>query len=66
MRKFIIVNWLSAGFASPALATQQHLVVQDSSGYYAVIDAHPSKTAGLKMLGKTWRLRQPRRRRAGT
>jgi len=29
------------------------LVVQDSSGYYAVIDADPSKTAGLKMLGKT-------------
>ena len=52
MRKFIIVSLLSAGFATPALAAQQHFVVQDSSGYCAVIDAHPSKTAGLKMLGK--------------
>ena len=43
---------LSAGFATPALAAQQHFVVQDSSGYCAVIDAHPNKTAGLKMLGK--------------
>ena len=52
LRKFIIVSLLSAGFATPALAAQQHFVVQDSSGYCAVIDAHPSKTAGLKMLGK--------------
>jgi len=34
------------------LPAQPHFVVQDSSGYCAVIDAHPSKSAGLKMLGK--------------
>jgi hypothetical protein len=55
---------LSAGFATPALAAQQHFVVQDSSGYCAVIDAHPSKTAGLKMLGKAGGYDS--RRRAGT
>lgn len=41
---------LIAGIAAPALAAQQHFVAQDSSGYCAVIDAHPAKTAGLKTL----------------
>ncbi len=43
MRKFLIASLLIAGVATPALAAQQHFVVQDSSGYCAVIDAHPSK-----------------------
>ncbi len=51
MRKFLIASLLIAGFAAPAFAAQQHFVVQDSSGYCAVIDAHPSKIAGLKTLG---------------
>ncbi|MGH6748663.1 MAG: hypothetical protein ACRECI_05020 [Methyloceanibacter sp.] len=51
MQKFLIASLLIAGVASPALAAQQHFVVQDSSGYCAVIDAHPSKAAGLKTLG---------------
>ena len=52
MRKFLIAGLLVAGFAGPALAAQQHFVVRDSSGYCAVIDAHPSKVAGLRTIGK--------------
>ena len=52
MRKFRIAGLLVAGFAGSALAAQQHFVVRDSSGYCAVIDAHPSKVAGLKTIGK--------------
>ena len=52
MRKFLIAGLLVAGFAAPALAAQQHFVVQDSSGYCAVIDAHPSKVSRLKTIGK--------------
>ncbi|MGE5260982.1 MAG: hypothetical protein ACM3MH_08910 [Actinomycetota bacterium] len=53
MRKFLIASLMVAGFAAPALAAQQHFVVRDASGYCAVIDAHPSKVAGLKMLGSS-------------
>ena len=38
---------LIAGFAAPALAAT---TLRDSSGYCAVIGAHPAKTAGLKTL----------------
>jgi hypothetical protein len=52
MRKFLIASLLIAGVATPALAAQQHFVVQDSSGYCALIDAHPSKVSRLKTVGK--------------
>lgn len=52
MRHFLISSLLIAGVATPALAAQQHFVVQDSSGYCAVIDAHPSKVSRLKTVGK--------------
>jgi hypothetical protein len=52
MRKFLIAALLTVSSVAPAFAAQQHFVVQDASGYCAVIDAHPSKVSGLKMLGK--------------
>ena len=52
MRKFLIASLLIAGVATPVLAAQQHFVVRDSSGYCAVIDAHPSKVSRLKTIGK--------------
>ncbi|HMK40333.1 MAG TPA: hypothetical protein VK451_02115 [Methyloceanibacter sp.] len=52
MRNFLISGLLIVGVATPALAAQQHFVVQDSSGYCAVIDAHPSKVSRLKTVGK--------------
>ena len=52
MRKYLIATVLLAAMAAPALAAE-HYVVQDSSGYCAVLDAHPSKIPGLKILGST-------------
>ncbi len=53
MRNILIAALLIMGSAAPAFAAEQHFVVQDSSGYCAVVDAHPSKVSGLKMLGKS-------------
>jgi hypothetical protein len=50
MRKYLIATALLAVTAAPALAAE-HYVVQDSSGYCAVIDARPSKIPGLKTVG---------------
>ncbi len=51
MRKFLIASAVLAAFVTPALAAE-HYVVRDSSGYCAVLDAHPSKLPGLKTIGK--------------
>jgi hypothetical protein len=50
MKKYIIATVLLVGAATPALAAE-HYVVQDSSGYCAVIDATPSRVPGLKTIG---------------
>jgi hypothetical protein len=50
MKKYLIATALLAAMVAPALAAD-HYVVQDSSGYCAVIDARPSKIPGLKTLG---------------
>jgi hypothetical protein len=50
MKKYLIATVLLAAAASPAFAGE-HYLVQDSSGYCAVIDARPSKVPGLKTIG---------------
>jgi hypothetical protein len=50
MRKHLIAAGVLAAAATPAFA-DNHYVVQDSSGYCAVIDARPSKIPGLKVVG---------------
>jgi hypothetical protein len=51
MQKYLIATALLAAASTPALAASQHYVVQDSSGYCAVLDARPSKIPSLKVIG---------------
>ena len=54
MKQYLIAAALLAGLSIPALAAnqQQHYVVRDFTGYWAVLDSHPSPASNLKIIGK--------------
>ena len=54
MKTYLIAGLLVAGLASQVLAAPaptQHFAVIDTVGNCAVVDTHPGKLSGLKILG---------------
>jgi hypothetical protein len=55
MTKYLAASVLVLGLAGPALAAAgpgaEHFAVKDTVGNCAVVDTHPSKVSGLRILG---------------